>query len=81
MSIELTSKLLNSMQKEIQELIKRKVGEKESQLQGSTEKEKAVISEMTDRDFVLLLKIIQLIEVRLVTLLKETVSTVIIWIL
>ena len=69
------------MQKEIQELIKRKVGEKESQLQGSTEKEKAVISEMTDRDFVLLLKIIQLIEARLVTLLKETVSTVIIWIL
>ena len=79
--MELTSKLLNSMQKEIQELIKRKVGEKESQLQGSTEKEKAVISEMTDRDFVLLLKIIQLIEARLVTLLKETVSTVIIWIL
>ena len=79
--MELTSKLLNSIQKEIQELIKRKVGEKESQLQGSTEKEKAVISEMTDRDFVLLLKIIQLIEARLVTLLKETVSTVIIWIL
>ena len=74
MSIELTSKLLNSMQKEIQELIKRKVGEKESQLQGSTEEEKAAISEMAERDFVLLLKIIQLIEARLVTLLKETVS-------
>ena len=77
MSIELTSKLLNSMQKEIQELIKRNVGAKESALQGSTEKEKAAISEMTERDFVLLLKIIQLIEAQLVTLLKDTVRVMI----
>ena len=75
MSIEITAKLLNYMQKEIQELINNNVGFMDGQLRGSTEEEKKNSSKNIDHDLMFVLRIVQMFEEQLVELLKTSVCS------
>lgn len=76
MSIDITSKLLNSMQKEVRNLLNKNVGKQEGVLASDKEEEQAERAKIVEQELVLTLSFVQLIEAKLIELLKGKVSSI-----
>ena len=74
MSIDITSKLLNSMQKEIRDLLTRDVGKTEGALASNKEEGQAETAKKIEQQLVLALSLVQLIESKLIELLRDKVK-------
>ena len=74
MSIDITSKLLNSMQKEIRDLLTRDVGKTEGALASNKEEGQAENAKKIEQQLVLALSLVQLIESKLIELLRDKVK-------
>ena len=66
MSIDITAKLLNSMQEELKEMLRRDVFAKEGSLKGSEENQKQKEAEAMEKDCLILLSLIRNLETKLI---------------
>ena len=77
MSIDVTAKLLNSMQEELKEMSRRNVFTKEASLMDSEDKGKQKEAEALEQDCLILLSLIRNIETKLIAELKGTVGSLV----
>ena len=79
MSIDITAKLLNSMQEELKEMSRRNVFAKEGSLKGSEEKAQQKEAEAMEKDALILLSLIRNIEAKLVAELEGKVYLIVLF--